>query len=361
MFDLQFHIKANALRKDILSGAAIPDSWHNLYGTMEDYRSKTPYVFNIETTNVCNMTCRMCPRTTLMTRKTGIIEDSDFKSLLDQIKPHDNQDFQLFKNFICDEYGIKENDRSEDAFYFYRISRCLTLHGYGEPLLDPHIVSRVQQCSERNIPSYFSCVPANVTLEMMKHLMEEGLSVIKFSLDELSDEGQRAVRGHRNNYTESIEKILSIISYKKLNPQIDTEIVITMLSFSEESKEMEKQKAFIDLWHDHPVYAYIKSQDNRWYYKYSGNYRNRSHYERQYCEFPWTSLSVMSNGTVVPCTQDYNAEMKMGSVKEDRIYDIWNGPEYARLRHYHITGCFPEGFKCSDRCDLPKLYQRLIT
>jgi len=23
------------------------------------------------------------------------------------------------------------------------------------------------------------------------------------------------------------------------------------------------------------------------------------------CEFPWTSLSVMSNGIVVPCTQDY--------------------------------------------------------
>ena len=32
-------------------------------------RDKKPTIFNIETTNYCNMTCVMCPRTIYMTRK----------------------------------------------------------------------------------------------------------------------------------------------------------------------------------------------------------------------------------------------------------------------------------------------------
>lgn len=36
--------------------------------------SDHPVVYNIETTNRCNMRCKMCPRTTMMTRK---IEDID--------------------------------------------------------------------------------------------------------------------------------------------------------------------------------------------------------------------------------------------------------------------------------------------
>ena len=82
-----------------------------------------------------------------------------------------------------------------------------------------------------------------------------------------------------------------------------------------------------------------------------------SHYSDQYCEFPWTSVTVMADGSVVPCTQDYDCEMIMGDAKKDALESIWNNENYRNLRKWHINGNFPKGFKCSERCDLKKLHQ----
>ncbi len=87
--------------------------------------------------------------------------------------------------------------------------------------------------------------------------------------------------------------------------------------------------------------------------------QNKSHYASQYCEFPWTSLTVMSNGNIVPCTQDYDAEMIFGNIKKDSLEDIWNGEKYKEFRQWHIDGSFPKGNKCNERCDLKKIYHYL--
>ena len=93
------------------------------------------------------------------------------------------------------------------------------------------------------------------------------------------------------------------------------------------------------------VFAYVKSQDNRWYFEVDETMTNFSHYSKQYCEYPWTSTTVMADGSVVPCTQDCNCEMAQGNVKEESLADIWNGENYNNLRHWHITGNFPKGHK----------------
>ena len=47
--------------------------------------------------------------------------------------------------------------------------------------------------------------------------------------------------------------------------------------------------------------------------------KNFSHYEKQYCEYPWTSLTIMADGNVVPCTQISNNEIVLGNVKENTL------------------------------------------
>lgn len=292
-----------------------------------------------------------------MNRKVMHIGDEDFENVLDQIEIHDAKDLDDFWNFIRGKYEIEEHHQTENSFYFYVMSKCLSLHGYGEPLLDPKIVKRVQACTDRNITTYFSCVPANIKQKRIIELMEAGLDVIKFSMDTLDDKGQKAVRGEINNFQQSFDDILAIFDFKKNNSKIKTKIIITMISFSEEGNNIQLQKEFMSLWEKYPVFAYVKSQDNRWYYQNENkDYKNRSHYSVQYCEFPWTSLSVMSNGAVVPCTQDYNAEMEMGSIKKQTLKEIWNGEKYTKFREMHISGNFSCDFKCKDRCDIPKIF-----
>jgi radical SAM protein with 4Fe4S-binding SPASM domain len=67
----------------------------------------------------------------------------------------------------------------------------------------------------------------------------------------------------------------------------------------------------------------------------------------------------MADGSVVPCTQDYDTEVVLGDAKEKTLEDIWDDEAFEDLRRMHITGEFPPGHKCQERCDVKKLYQFL--
>ena len=73
MYDINFYMKAHRLGKRIESGDSMTKE--EALGLFENYRSKDPIIYNIETTNACNMRCKMCPRTTRMTRKITFLEN----------------------------------------------------------------------------------------------------------------------------------------------------------------------------------------------------------------------------------------------------------------------------------------------
>lgn len=354
MFDIDFFTKVKLLKDKILQGEYGLQNGDELVEEFERLRSARPFVFNIETTNHCNMRCVMCPRTTLMTRKLEVMDFGLFLDVISQVAPLPREKVQTFNAFVKTTYGLEPGQPHEDAFYFYVVASHLMLHGYGEPLLDPHITARVAACSERMIPTYFSCVPTNIKLDLMQELMDAGLGVIKFSLDAMSNEEQRRIRGGRCDFDEAHRKILQVVDLKQRQGH-SCRIVIQKIELTTDRDPARSNERFLKMWNDQPVLAYVKSQDNTWHYQESAEIENRSHYRRQYCEYPFTSLTVMADGSVVPCTQDYNTEMTLGSAKEQSLADIWNGQEYARFRAGHIMGTFPSGHKCPDRCD-----QRLV-
>ncbi len=358
MYDIKFINKSMDIRNRIVNGELSRRDVVTIEKQMEQSRSLTPHVFNIETTNYCNMTCVMCPRTTMMTRDNQWINKNTFEKVLNQITAHKESDLEAFWNFVNNNYEITFNERSENAFYFYIVSKCVILHGYGEPLIDKNIVEHVQSCTNRNIPTYFSCVPANISVERAGKVMSAGLSVLKFSIDGLTDEDQEKVRGKNNNFEKSYKTILEILKIKK-QKGYKTLIVPTMIALSDDKDAQSMYANFIELWEGHDVFAYIKSQDNRWYFEGDDELLNKSHYEQQYCEYPWSSMTVMADGSVVPCTQDYNCEMTLGNVNEESLSDIWNSKKYKDFRNWHITGNFPKGHKCLSRCDQKKVYSRL--
>lgn len=358
MYDIDFFINGLGLKERILSGELASRDAEQIVAELESLRDQKPHVFNVETTNYCNMRCVMCPRTTLMTRKNQWIDDELFEKILDQIRPYTTAELERFWGVVEERYGITKETQTENGFYFHIVAPHLTLHGYGEPLLDKYILDRVKACSERHIPTYFSCVPANIDLERIGRLMELGLGVLKFSVDALDDETQKKIRGARNDFTASFENIKQVIELKKARGA-STTIVVTMIAMGSSEEDLETQRRFMQLFDPLDVFNYVKSQDNRWYFEDDEGIENKSHYVSEYCEYPWTSLTVMANGEVVPCTQDYDAEMSFGNVRDSSLEEIWNSDSYREFRRWHVTGDFPKGNKCNDRCDLPKIYHRL--
>ena len=51
-----------------------------------------------------------------------------------------------------------------------------------------------------------------------------------------------------------------------------------MISFNNDAKNKEIQQKFLDFWKNEDVYAYVKSQDNRWHFEQNKKLENKSHY-----------------------------------------------------------------------------------
>jgi len=287
-------------------------------------RRKEPVIFNIETTNLCNMQCAMCPRTTQMTRPIETMSLETFKKIIDQVKPWSHMEWKKWLDFVKRNYIISPDDK-ENYFFLYIIPQVINLHGYGEPLLDKTIYEKVAYMTKNNLQSYFSSNPYNVTVEKGKKLMDAGLAYFKLSSDSIK----------------LFEKTEDIIK-KLISMQSRTTFILDIVDNLKDYAKLE------EMFKGYNTYMYNKSKDNQWYDK--AELEQSSIHWLEPCQFPWSSMSIMSNGSVVPCTQDFNNEMVMGNVNKQALKDIWKNVHYHKFRKNMLKQQTP--CKCIDRCDM---------
>lgn len=344
MFDIKFYQKAAAIKKQLMDGKKLDKNY--LFKEFESYRSSDPLVYNIETTNACNMRCVMCPRTTMMTRPIETMDMDLFEKAVGQIKPFLNSEWLEWENFCQQYYSIPKDDMSENHFFLYIIPRVIVLHGYGDPLLDGLMPERVNILTRQGIPSYFSCNPTNINIEKTARLFEKGLGFIKFSIESVSDIDHKKIRGEASDFTQSYHKVLELLKIKKAH-NYNTTAVVTMLDLGGSLREEEFQR-LKDYFLGHDVYIYLKSQDQKWYGQ--GRQETRSLHWIEFCQFPWSSMTIKSNGEAAMCVEDFNNEIILGDTKKESLHDIWNGKKYAEFRKTHFK--LDKKIKCTTNCDM---------
>jgi len=344
MFDINFYRKIYSITKQI-EQKNITDK-ELLFELFDDTRNKLPIVYNIETTNACNMKCTMCPRTTKMTRPIETIDSDTFSNIIKQLTPFSVSEWNKWKTFVETTYNIYENDMSENHFFLYIIPKIIQLHGYGDPLLDKNIESHVKVLGDNGFNSYFSCNPANINVEKTKRMFDAGLSYIKYSIESVDDLKHKKIRGDCSNFVDGYNKIIDILDIKeKMN--YNTTVVITMLDLNND-KQKEEYDALTNAFKGLNVYIYLKSQDQQWYNTiYHGT--NSIHWS-EICKHPWMSMTIKSNADVVMCMEDYNNEIILGNAKKDSLYNIWNGKKYIQFRKDHFNSA--QNIKCTNECDM---------
>ncbi len=350
MFDLRFVIHTSSLKKAITE----PNDFEQHLSLLEDHKPQVPPVFQIETTNICNLTCVMCPRTNLMERPLGSMSVDQFRYILERLKPQQTAVWEEWETFVRESNLENSKAYLEDYFYFFICAKSIILHGFGEPILDKTLLQKIEIASELGFPTYFSMNPVNIQVEKIEKLMEAGLDFIKFSLEGLDNETQQKYRGRVDKDFEiTLDKIHKILGVKK-DKGYKTTIILTKLDFkSNDPKSVE----FISYWEQFPVLAYIKNQHNRWLYQEEEVGPNTAEYMQRYCEFPWSSVSILYDGTVVPCPLEYEGKLNMGNIFKQSLEEIWNSPTYFAFREMHKNGNFPEGHFCKTQCDYKQVYE----
>lgn len=346
MIDINFYKRVHDLKRDLMEGKIKNPDKEILFNKLEGFRSRDPVIYNIETTNACNMKCRMCPRTTMMTRAVENMDMDIFRKIVDQLRPFSHADWRSWESFVEEKYGIPKDEASENNFFLYVIPRVLVLHGYGDPLLDKDMAERVKLLSEKGIPSYFSCNPANINIDRALNIFESGLDYIKFSIESVDDSRHKEIRGKASNFRDSYKKIIELMDLKKQH-KYNTVIVITMLDLNT-PYQIDEFNRLKEAFSDRDAYVYLKSQDQKWYE--AKTQPTKSIHWSEFCQFPWSSMTIKSNGQAVECVEDYNNEIILGDAKKDSLYDIWNSSRYRSFRqdHFNLT----KGIKCTERCDM---------
>ena len=108
MFDINFYMESYHVVKRMNNGKKF--SKKELFDLFESFRSKDPIIYNIETTNACNMRCKMCPRTTRMTRDITFLDLDYIENVVKQLKPHSKKLWSVWEKFCTETYGIFPDD-----------------------------------------------------------------------------------------------------------------------------------------------------------------------------------------------------------------------------------------------------------
>ena len=243
---------------------------------------------------------------------------------------------------------------AENHFFLYVIPRVIVLHGYGDPLLDKNIPDYVELMTKKGLPSYFSCNPANINMERTIETFENGLDFIKYSIESVDDLRHKEVRGQQSNFTQSYRDILELMNIKAQR-NLNTTIVITMINLNKSWQQEEFEK-LQDAFKGMDAYVYLKSQDQMWYE--DNQQVTQSLHWTEFCQFPWSSMTIKSNGESVQCVEDFNNEIILGDAKKETLFDIWNSEKYKKFRmdHFDLT----PGIKCTEQCDM-KLIGNYLT
>jgi radical SAM protein with 4Fe4S-binding SPASM domain len=371
MYDINFYMKSYPIIKQLENGDNIPKK--EMLKMFESFRSEDPIIYNIETTNACNMRCKMCPRTTKMDRKITFLDQEYYENIINQIKPHDKKLWNEWEKFCTKNYGIAPNDKpSENHFFLYIISKVIQLHGYGDPLLDKNLGNVVKLLSDSGFESYFSCNPANIDVGRTEEMMEKGLTYLKYSFESTDDIKFKDIRGNAANFTEAYKKTLEVLSIKK-KKGLNTNIIITMIDVGHDEEQQQEFEKLSKVFKDNDVYIYLKSEDQQWYRKDESLksylevrgrevpeqeqdfYGTNAIHWQEFCKHPWMSMSVKSDGEIHMCMEDYNNEIFLGDSNKSSLRDIWNGDLYNKFRndHFELTPCI----KCTEECDMPKIGQ----
>ncbi len=278
-----------------------------------------PSKISIETGNVCNLRCPLCPTNDEEQGgvEKGLMSFEDFKVIFDKIGP-----------FV----------------------KTIDLFSWGEPFLNKDIGKMIRYAREKK-PALRMFIDSNLNV-----LSEEQLdAAVRYELDVLKVSCDGATREIYEKYrvggdlARVMENIQRIISRKKELASGKPRIIWKYLVFKHNQFEVEKAREMSGkmgiefeasgMRTDCAKEIFEKVEDS---VKRDGSWiPDRPEYNnygdlgkmKNTCEKPWRTLTVNWNGDVVPCGAIYDcARYSFGNLLKQDFKEIWNGEMFIRAR-----------------------------
>jgi len=214
------------------------------------------------------------------------------------------------------------------------------MFGYGEPLLDCRLQSKINAAAKRGM--YVTITSNGYMLDYNRAVLvlKSKLKHIRFSVHGLNkNDYEDTHRGMKWNDT--IPKILNFIWMNEHVYGHKCKVEVSVIPMHGERIEdiIRFWEPFVDgleIWRPH---NWGGARDYRKVIR-----------KKQTCGRPEKGpLQIQSDGKVIPCCFLTNAEVVLGDTHEKKIIEILNDEPYEKLREAHRTGNL-EGYPC-EHCD----------
>lgn len=261
-----------------------------------------PVHLKLELTNFCNLACPMCPHKT-MQRSVGYMKPSLFRRILDEAAP-------------------------ELEFAY--------VHHLGESLFHPHLPELVAYGSRLGVAMGLSTNATFLTERKGAALLSSGLRFLVISLDATSEESYATMRTG-GDFAQTMQHVDRFLSQAASHP--DLSIVVQMIVSSQNQHEVQ---AFARRFPRHVVFKEARDWAGQ---VPLGTLRPRTTPSSPPqpepppslpCRLPFTELTVLWNGQVVPCANVFEAVNVLGDLSVQSVSDVWNGPPAQKLRRAHL-------------------------
>ena len=281
---------------------------------------KFPYMVALEVTNDCTLNCVMCPRSH-RTDGPGYMTLELFQQVIEECAKH--------KSMVE-----------------------LVFTGMGEPLLHPQILDMFRLAKSVGIPTVRVVTTALLlTKDKVDTILDgPGLDQISVSLDAFTPETYQKIKGgpHFHKVLENLEYFLDQRDKRRCwKPFVNLHI----LKMKETASEINR---FVQKWEQK-----LKKGDQiiiKGFHTFAGVVEDRrvKKLEKIDNRFPcrqiWELSYISWDGDVMPCCNDVLKELKLGSLKESTLRELWTGPAIQKMRDIHLEGQYGRISLCA-RCD----------
>ncbi len=286
-----------------------------------------PKHIQIETINgMCTARCTMCTWQS-WTRKPAVMNNDIYGCILENFRPY-----------------------REHIQY-------VTLHGWGEPLLDRELAEKIKITKEMGFRGTgFATNCTELDERTSQDLIEAGLDTIICSIDGITKETHESIRV-KTDFGKVVSNVENFISIRdKLG---GTRVIVRFIR-----QELNKQEwpAFFDYWSERLNSdlgdEILKFDVHNWgdkLDKYQSKDLNRDLEPDNYvCEELFEKMMIYSNGNVGLCCADDNDSFGLGSVTDSDPIEIYNGNGiFKRYRKMMLEGKISELEHCKT-CTVPR-------
>mgnify|MGYP000846258295 FL=1 len=271
-----------------------------------------PKVLRIEPASKCNFGCIHCP--------TGTIEMARGVMSL-----------ELFEKIISE---IKKN-----AEYI----KVIVLYHGGEPFLNKNFFHMLKEIKKINKNIFVKTVSNGsvLTEKTIKQIVESELDLIEFSLDGQSARDSEKIR-KKSKSEVIIKNIKELLNQKKILSQETPKVNICSTQFFE-NKSLVKDNISPETanWILDNFKTEQVSFKNFFAMQWPSMTNQISNFDKvkvenakdkDNCNHIEETLTIRSDGAVVPCCYDLTTELKMGNVMNESLQEIWDNSAYHNLR-----------------------------